>query len=99
MKHLKIKTDRFLQWYFEDGEGTTEHTEILEGIAEKIVERLKNGNVATITTKEIFDDICNQDAIRLSYCEGYYEVEEDLEKYYDVELGDLKEKYTLTLIN
>lgn len=99
MKILEITKARFLEWYFVDGEGTQEYDELRIELAEKMIERLQEGNTATITTEEIFNDICEQKAIRLSYCEGYYDVDEDLEKFYDVELGDLKEEYTLTLID
>lgn len=100
MKSLQITKAKFLEWYFQDGEGTTEYDTLRLELAEKMIERLQSGNTATITTEEIFNDICNQEAIRLSYCEGYYEVDEDLEQFYDVELLDLKEEgYTLILIN
>lgn len=99
MKKLEITKSRFLEWYFEDGEGTLEYDELRLGIAEKIIENLKEGNTATITTEEIFNDICNQGAIRLSYCEGYYNTDEDLEEFYEVEIEDLEEGYTITLID
>ena len=99
MKNLEITKAKFLEWYFDDGEGTSEYDTLRIELAEKVIDRLKKGNTATITTEEIFNEICNKSAIRLSYCEGYYELDEDLENFYDVELESLKYEYTITLID
>jgi len=95
MKNLYITKQRFLEWYYEDGEGTTEYESLRLELAEKVIERLKEGNSATITTEEIFNDMCNQKAIRLYFCVGY---DEDTDRN-DFELQDCGFEYTLTLID
>lgn len=95
MKNLYITKQRFLEWYYEDGEGTQEHEALRLELAQKIIDSLFNdGHVATITTQEIFKGV-NQDAIRLNFCVGYG----DNDVVEDVELQDLGTEYTLTLID
>lgn len=96
MKNLYITKQRFLEWYYEDGEGTQEHEALRLELAQKVIERLFNDahGVATITTQEIFEGI-NQFAIRVSYLIEFDDEKEDDDRT----LGDLKYEWTLNLID
>jgi hypothetical protein len=93
MKKYTIKKERFLEWYFESGQDQ-ENEEIREELAKKLIAGLMKDNEFKITTEDIFKE-CNQEAIRVSFIDGF----EDDEEAYDTEFSELGENVELILID
>ena len=97
MKNLKITKDRFLDFFYNSGQDQ-EMEELKNDLAQKVINGLySNKGTFTIAVEDIFNE-CNQDSIRLSFCDGYSE-DECGEDNYDIELGDIEEGYTIKLVD
>jgi hypothetical protein len=83
-KKIQITKTRFLEWYF-DEDYTTESETIRQDLADRVINALHDNNTCTLTTEDFFNE-CNKEALRLSYCVGY---EDDDEDKYFIELSEL----------
>lgn len=68
MRKLKIKSEDFIDWYFNSGSDQDQESMVLElGIS--VIERLLEGNV-TITPQDLLDE-CEPTIIPLNIVEGF----------------------------
>ena len=92
MKELTIKEKKFLDWYFAYGQDQ-EQTELKINLADMIIGQMYEYGFGIISVKNLFDN-CNQESIRVYFTCQYEMMTDD----YDIELSDLNEDYTITLI-
>lgn len=86
MKRFTISKDKFLVWYFEDGQDT-EIAHLRKEVADNVIKQLFEKQTATLTVRNLFEQV-NQMAIKLQYLEEFKD-RTDIEL--DSELGDYME--------
>lgn len=92
-KKLTIKKQRFLDWYFYDGQDD-ENEELRYDLAKEIIDQLYKKDVATISIQKLFDN-SNHDSIKAYFTEEFDQQTDE----YDIELSELDFMYELTLID
>lgn len=87
MTTLKIKTNDFLDWYYNSG-SDQEQEETALNLGRRVIEGLFDGGI-TIMPEEILNE-CNHEVIPLHLVEGY--------ETFDEEIGDIFTDYEVVLI-
>jgi len=89
MTKLKIKTNKFIDWYFTSG-SDQEQESLATELGNSIIESLRSGDKKVITTSQYFFDVCNTDIIPVRLVDGYDNT--------DAEIGELFGSYEIELI-
>ena len=89
MTTLKIKTNKFIDWYFTSG-SDQEQESLATELGNSIIESLLSGDKKVITTAQGFLDVCNTDIIPVRLVDGYDNT--------DAEIGEFIGVYKIELI-
>ena len=89
MKHFKVKQSNFLDWYYNTG-ADQDQEQMRKDLGESIIAQLIENGAVKITAKDIWME-CEKECMPIRICEG--QDEDD-----DRELGELGEKYKITMI-
>ena len=95
MKTLKIKTEEFIDWYFNSG-SDQEQESTLKELGRSIAEQLTEGKV-TITPQTLLDQ-CDYGMIRLNLIEGFRDADPELEVYDAYSTGDISKNFKIEFI-
>lgn len=92
MKTVHITKNRFLDWYFEDGQDQ-EKVELRLDLANEIIDQLQKKGTASYSVEELFDR-CNEEAIRVCYLQEALNYDNQ-----DLELSDAEKEFEVILID
>jgi hypothetical protein len=94
-KNLKIKSEDFINWFFNTGADQDQEREALS-LGRSVIEGLLDGSV-TITPQDILDQ-CEHTVIRLDIIEGFEEVDYTMEIWDGINKGDISEDFEIELV-
>ena len=95
MKTLKIKTEDFIDWYFNSGSDQEQESTLME-LGRSIAEQLTEGKV-TITPETLLEQ-CDYGMIRLNLIEGFEDSDSEFELYDAYSTGDISKNFKIEFI-